>query len=99
VLRAVRTADGRPLEIVTLAEPEAIRSDDPDFVSSYVNYYVCNGAVIMPEFGDAHADAAARATLASLYPGRQMVQLNIDALGASGGGIHCATQQQPQIPV
>lgn len=99
VLRAVRTADGRPLEIVTLAEPEDIRSDDPDFVSSYVNYYVCNGAVIMPEFGDAHADSAARATIASLYPGRQMVQLNIDALGASGGGIHCATQQQPQIPV
>jgi len=37
----------------------------------------------------------ARAMLASFYPGRKIVQLDIDALGASGGGIHCATQQQP----
>ena len=98
ILRSTRTANGQSLEIVTLPEPQDIRSDDPDFVSSYVNYYVCNGAVIAPEFGDARADAAARAVLASLYPGRQIVQINIDALGASGGGIHCATQQQPQRP-
>ena len=37
----------------------------------------------------------AREVLASLYPDRDVVQLNIDALGESGGGIHCATQQQP----
>jgi len=24
-----------------------------DFVASYVNFYVCNGAVIAPQFGDA----------------------------------------------
>jgi agmatine deiminase len=51
--------------------------------------------VIAPQFGDRRADAEAREILAALYPGREVVQLNIDALGASGGGIHCATQQQP----
>jgi agmatine/peptidylarginine deiminase len=28
-------------------------------------------------------------------PGREVVQLDIDAIAAGGGGIHCLTQQQP----
>lgn len=95
VLEEAADARGRKLDLVRLPDPIDIRSDDPDFVSSYINYYVCNGAVIAPQFGDARADDKARETLAALYPGRKIVQLNIDALGASGGGIHCATQQQP----
>jgi len=95
VLEGATDARGRKLEIVRLPDPVDIRSSDPDFVSSYINYYVCNGAVIAPQFGDKLADDEALETLAALYPGRKIVQLNIDALGASGGGIHCATQQQP----
>lgn len=95
VLEGATDARGSKLEILRLPDPVDIRSDDPDFVSSYINYYVCNGAVIAPQFGDKPADDEARETLAALYPGRKIVQLNIDALGASGGGVHCATQQQP----
>jgi agmatine deiminase len=65
------------------------------FVNVYVNWYVCNGAVILPAFGDARADAVARAQVRRLYPDREAVQLRIDHLGEGGGGIHCATQQQP----
>jgi agmatine deiminase len=95
VLQGATDARGQKLEIVRLPDPVDIRSDDPDFVSSYINYYVCNGAVIAPQFGDKIADDEARETFAALYPGRKIVQLDIDPLGASGGGIHCATQQQP----
>ena len=95
ILQQATDARGRPLEITRLPDPIDIRGTGDDFVSSYVNYYVCNGAVIAPQFGDRRADAEAREILAALYPGREVVQLNIDALGASGGGIHCATQQQP----
>ncbi len=95
VLEQATDARGRKLDIVRLPEPVDIRGRGDDFVSSYVNYYVCNGAVIAPQFGDRRADGEAREILASLYPGRAVVQLDIDALGESGGGIHCATQQQP----
>lgn len=95
ILERATDAQGRPLTITRLPEPYDIRARADDFVSSYVNYYVCNGAVIAAQFGDRGADAEAHEILTSLYPGRQIVQLNIDALGASGGGIHCATQQQP----
>ncbi|MFE3185262.1 agmatine deiminase family protein [Streptomyces violascens] len=40
--------------------------------------------------------SSARATLQWLFPGRVVEQLNIDSLGAGGGGIHCVTQQQPR---
>jgi agmatine deiminase len=60
-----------------------------------INFYLVNGAVIAPEFGDLEADETARKTLLQLFPGREVIQLNIDALAAGGGGIHCVTQQEP----
>ncbi len=95
ILKHATDANGRRLEIIALNDPVRIRADDPEFVASYVNYYVCNGAVISAEFGDDKADTAAHALLAELHPGREIVMLNIDPLGFAGGGVHCATQQQP----
>ena len=51
--------------------------------------------MIAAEFGDPETDAIARKALARHYPGREVVTLNVDALGEVGGGIHCATQQMP----
>ena len=96
ILKSAADAKGRKLEVIVLPEPQDIRVTDEDFVASYVNYYVCNGAVISAEFGDDRADAKAAEVLKQLYPGRKIVSLNIDAIGQSGGGIHCATQQIPK---
>lgn len=85
------------LAVDVIPEPVDVRVDAPDFVAAYVNYLVCNGAVIAAEFGDPEADAIAVETLKRLYPGREVVTLNADALGEMGGGIHCATQQMPQV--
>jgi agmatine deiminase len=97
ILSQATDAKGRKLEMVVLPEPYDTRVDSPDFVTSYVNYYVCNGAVIAAEFGDKAADAEAAEILASLYPDREIVMLNIDAVGEVGGGIHCATHEQPKV--
>ncbi|RBH37756.1 hypothetical protein C3F00_043745 [Pseudomonas sp. MWU13-2860] len=37
----------------------------------------------------------AHSLLANLYPWRQVIQLDIDAIAAGGGGIHCGTHQRP----
>ena len=97
ILADATDASGDRLEFVVLPEPVDIRVESDDFVASYVNYYVCNGAVICAEFGDSAADEQALATLADLYPGRQIVPLNIDTVGEVGGGIHCATHEQPMV--
>ncbi|MFF4647150.1 agmatine/peptidylarginine deiminase [Streptomyces sp. NPDC001389] len=97
VLSAATAADGTRMAVEQIQGPDydKIRSTNRDFLASYANYYLCNGAVISAHFGDTRADAAAGATLARLYPGRTIEQLNIDRLGTGGGGIHCVTQQQP----
>ncbi|MGW5528636.1 agmatine deiminase family protein [Streptomyces xanthochromogenes] len=98
ILSKAKDADGDPIRVAQIQGPDygRIRSSDPDFVAAYANYYVCNGAVISAQFGDARADAAARSSLQRLFPGRVVEQLDIDSLGAGGGGIHCVTQQQPR---
>jgi agmatine deiminase len=55
------------------------------------------GAVIAAQFGNRDRDTGAEAesALARAYPGREIVTLNVDALGEVGGGIHCATREQP----
>ncbi|GAB4587809.1 agmatine deiminase family protein [Nocardia sp. IFM 10818] len=102
ILRAATDARGRRLQVEVLEAPATVRSewageDNEDFAAGYINFYVCNGAVIVPEFGDPIADRAAATTLARLFPGRQIVLVAIDALAAGGGGIHCTTQQEPAL--
>ncbi len=94
-VKQARTASGGKYNTVEIVQPTRIRGTGDDFLSTYMNYYVCDGGVIAPEFGEKKADAAAKKMLESLFPDREVVQLNIDALAAGGGGIHCATQQQP----
>ncbi len=99
ILRKSSDAAGRLLTCRISRESATIPAhENPNlFVNVYVNWYVCNGAVLVPKFGDRAADAAARSVVADLYPGRQVVQLTIDSLAEGGGGIHCATQQQPAV--
>lgn len=97
ILKSARDAAGRRLEVIEILEPsyDRIRCDAPTFVASYANFYALNSAVVVPEFGDERADEDARSCLQKLYPGRQIISLNIDALGLVGGGIHCVTKQHP----
>lgn len=62
--------------------------------ASYVNYYVCNGGVVVPTFNDPH-DQPALETLAKLYPERRVVSVPAREILLGGGNIHCVTQQQP----
>ena len=92
-VQTVQRLQSEGLEVEIIYEPERRRVQSWDFVASYVNYYVCNGAVIAAEFGDPEIDAAAVVALRRAYPGREVIALNVDILGELGGGIHCATQQ------
>ncbi|MBB1200901.1 agmatine deiminase family protein [Enterobacteriaceae bacterium 89] len=98
ILRNATDAKGRRLEVVVLEGPSSVRQKyaSDDFAAGYINFYVCNGAVIAPEFGDKRADSNTRDILKDLFPDREIIQLNIDGIAAGGGGIHCATQQQPR---
>ncbi|NJD58573.1 MAG: agmatine deiminase [Anaerolineales bacterium] len=63
--------------------------------ASYVNFYFCNGAAIVPTFGDRH-DKAALDALQTWMPERKIVGIPAREILLGGGNIHCITQQQPQ---
>lgn len=85
------------LDLEVIPEPHTRRVTSEDFLASYANFYVCNGAVLTAEYGDPETDAIAQEALSRHYPDREIHLLNVDALGELGGGIHCATQQMPKI--
>ncbi len=94
-LKTLEALKDAGLEIEVIPEPTTRRIDSIDFLASYANFYVCNGAVIAAEYGDPRTDATAKDALSRHFPNREIVMLNVDALGELGGGIHCATQQMP----
>lgn len=62
--------------------------------ASYVNFYIANDAIVMPVYDDPQ-DAAARQTLAELFPQRRIMTLPGREILLGGGNIHCITQQEP----
>ncbi|CAB9512569.1 Agmatine deiminase [Seminavis robusta] len=63
---------------------------------SYVNFYVANQAVIIPQFGHADTDQKAVDTLKDLFPNRKVVGVPSKEILIGGGNIHCITQQLPK---
>jgi agmatine deiminase len=88
---------GRRLTVVELPMPEPQYLGDQRLPASYANFYVANGAVLVPVFGCA-ADAVACGTLRDSFPGRRVVPIDCRVLIAGLGALHCLTQQVPAVP-
>jgi agmatine deiminase len=94
-LELATDAHGRTLEIIDLeVDHSCIGQGQELFCSSYINYYLPNGGVVMPVYG-VDADLQVQEMLGKVYPDRQIETVNINAIAPGGGGIHCITQQQP----
>ena len=93
-LRAMRNRCGEPFTITTLPMPSPLYYNGVRLPASYANFYITNGAVLMPSFG-CTADKTAQATLAQLFPNRRVVALPCGDLVWGLGAIHCLTQQHP----
>jgi agmatine deiminase len=65
--------------------------------ASYVNFYIANNAVLVPQFGVSPTDRHAVETLQDIFPGRQVVGVASREILLGGGNIHCITQQVPRI--
>jgi agmatine deiminase len=61
---------------------------------SYVNFYLANGALILPLL-DTRTDGAARRALRGIFPRRRIIGVDAREILLGGGNIHCITQQQP----
>lgn len=87
-------ASSRALRVIELPVLPTVEVDGTVYAVPYLNYYVCNGAVVVPATGHP-ADHDMLAIIAEAYPGREVVPVPGRILAAGGGGPHCITQQVP----
>ena len=73
---------------------EDVREAGERLAASYVNFYLSNGGVIVPQFGD-EADQKAVEILGRVFPERRIYPIAARDILLGGGNIHCITQQIP----
>jgi agmatine deiminase len=83
------------IDIVTLPSPGRIADEDGDVIpASYMNFYIGNAAVVVPQYGAAN-DRAAVDAIQALFPERVAIGLRADHILTGGGSFHCISQQVP----
>lgn len=101
------TESGKKLTLVPLPKPENKMfstiglSARPPFenissLTTYANFYIANGVVLVPVFGDV-LDSTAKSIIAEHFPDRDIIGIPAWATSELGGMMHCVTQQQPAI--
>src|SRR3954469_24580442 len=93
---AARRLGDAHLDIVTLPSAGRITDEDGEIIpASYMNFYIGNAAVVVPQYGAAN-DQAAVDVVQALFPDREAVGLRSDEILVTGGGsFHCISQQVP----
>ena len=92
---AARRLRSTRLDVVTLPSPGRITDEDGEIVpASYMNFYIGNAAVVVPQYG-APMDRAAVDVVQALFPDRVAIGLRADHILTGGGSFHCISQQVP----
>jgi len=91
-LQAIAKKD--PLHIVLIPFPRPVIMNGERLPASYANFYIANGAVLVPTFNDPN-DRIALNGIAEAFPGRAVIGIHAVDLVWGLGTLHCLTQQQP----
>ncbi len=75
-------------------EGEDEREVGERLAASYVNFYITNGGVLVPQFGD-EMDKRAVEIIGECFPDRKVFPIYARDIIVGGGNIHCITQQIP----
>jgi agmatine deiminase len=95
-LRAMRTEDGTPLEVIALPMPRPMEHDGQRLPASYANFYIANGVVLLPTYDPAR-DEVALETLQRCFPTRRVIGIDCTDLVWGLGAFHCVSQQWPAL--
>lgn len=83
------------LDAFVFEEGEDVREVGERLAASYVNFYITNGGILLPQFNDEN-DIVAVELLQKLFPERKIYPIYARPIIVGGGNIHCITQQIPE---
>ena len=92
---AARRLRAAKLDVVNLPSPGRIERDGEIIPASYMNFYIGNAVVVVPQYGAAN-DRGAVTVVQALFPERKAVGLRADHILTGGGSFHCISQQVPR---
>ncbi len=95
-LRETFSSRNRELQGIDLPLPPPRTLYGREIPASYLNFYICNYGVIVPQFDNALADSRAIDIIKSAFPGRRIIGLPSLNLTVGLGSFHCLTQQEPE---
>lgn len=99
-LEKARDAGGRPLEVIDIPSPGLAQVDGAPLAASHMNFYIANGALIMPSYvGITGREAEAQEALEILeahVDRPHFFALESGAVLSGGGSFHCISQQAPR---
>ena len=95
ILKTSTDSKGRRFEVIELEMSYKRLIPDEDEPSSYINFYIANNGIVMPNFEDEKADYNAKKVIQSAFPDRKIIAINGVDISMGGGNVHCITQQQP----
>ena len=95
-LSRMRLQNGKQLNIVELPMPEPVIYEGQRLPASYANFYISNGAVIVPIF-QSSADDKALQIIQECFPARKVVGIDSTDIIWGLGSFHCLSQQEPAV--
>lgn len=95
-LRKMQLSDGQPLKVLSLPMPAPRYHHGQRLPASYANFYICNGAVIVPTYQDPNDDKAL-SILADLFKDREVIGVDSTEIIRGLGSFHCLCMQEPGL--
>jgi len=94
LLEGAADESGSSLEVVEIPMPARLDVAEGRLPASHMNFYIGNGAVLVPTF-EGETDKRAIRILEDIFPRREVHGIDCRALVYGLGTIHCVTQQVP----
>lgn len=95
ILSSATDQNGNKLKVIKLPMPGYI-GDERRLPASYANFYIGNGAVLVPVFSHKN-DSKALKIIQDAFPQRKVIGINCKEMVQGLGTVHCISQQQPAV--